>query len=205
MRGSHGAGGPAWRRCSASAGSSRPCCSPVNGSIANGSRRTTPDLAGGGGGGLAAHRRGHVHALDPVARLGHQRHGGRAAAAEDEGVDGHAIRVVPIRVEHRVVGRRRTVKREFGCAAGRSLPSAFGRSRGVQSLPCQSIRCAGGVSVMPSHQTSPSSVSATLVKMTSRSSDPCSSGWSGLVGARGDAEVAGLGVDGVQAPIGVRA
>ncbi len=41
------------------------------------------------------------------------------------------------------------------------LPSA-----GVQSLPCQSTRCAGGSFVMPSHHTSPSSVSATLVKMT---------------------------------------
>jgi hypothetical protein len=51
-----------------------------------------------------------------------------------------------------------TVKREFGCAAGRSDP-------GVQSLPRQSVRCAGGVSVSPSHHTSPSSVSATLVKM----------------------------------------
>src|SRR5688572_13848634 len=52
-----------------------------------------------------------------------------------------------------------TVKRAFGCAAGRPLS-------GVQSLPCQSIRRAGGVLVMPSHHTSPSGVSATLVKMT---------------------------------------
>ncbi|CAB4906923.1 unannotated protein [freshwater metagenome] len=34
---------------------------------------------------------------------------------------------------------------------------------GVQSRPFQSVRWAGGSSVMPSHQTSPSSVSATLV------------------------------------------
>jgi hypothetical protein len=52
-----------------------------------------------------------------------------------------------------------TVKRAFGCAA--FVPEA-----GVQSLPCQSIRCAGGSFVMPSHHTSPSSVSATFVKMT---------------------------------------
>src|SRR5512147_513211 len=52
-----------------------------------------------------------------------------------------------------------TVKRAFGCAAGRPQP-------GVHDLPCQSIRCAGGVLVMPSHQTSPSSASATLVKIT---------------------------------------
>src|SRR5476649_1413065 len=51
-----------------------------------------------------------------------------------------------------------TVKRAFGWAA--LVPEA-----GVQSLPCQSIRCAGACLVRPSHQTSPSSVSATLVKM----------------------------------------
>src|SRR5512135_2803675 len=57
-----------------------------------------------------------------------------------------------------------TVKREFGCAALRPQP-------GVHSLPVQSVRRAGGVSVMPSHQTSPSGVSATLVKIVSRSID----------------------------------
>ncbi len=36
---------------------------------------------------------------------------------------------------------------------------------GVQSSPCQSIRCAGGSFVIPSHQTSPSSVSAQFVKI----------------------------------------
>src|SRR6516164_714751 len=50
------------------------------------------------------------------------------------------------------------VKRESGWAAGRPQP-------GVQSSPFQSIRCAGGVSVIPSHQMSPSSVSAVLVKI----------------------------------------
>src|SRR5262245_23962152 len=56
-----------------------------------------------------------------------------------------------------------TVNRALGCAA--FVPLA-----GVQSLPCQSIACAGGAPSMPSHHTSPSSVSATLVKMTLRSS-----------------------------------
>ena len=50
------------------------------------------------------------------------------------------------------------VNRELGCAAGSG-------ELGVQSRPFQSVRCAGGVSVRPSHHTSPSSVSATLVKM----------------------------------------
>ena len=46
--------------------------------------------------------------------------------------------------------------REFGWAAGSS-------ESGVQSWPFQSIRCWGSPS-RPSHQTPPSSVSATLVK-----------------------------------------
>src|SRR5437868_5002241 len=50
------------------------------------------------------------------------------------------------------------VNRALGCAAGSLLS-------GVQSRPFQSVRCEGGVSVSPSHHTSPSSVSATLVKM----------------------------------------
>src|SRR5690242_21064330 len=50
-----------------------------------------------------------------------------------------------------------TVNRALGCDAGVGLS-------GVQLLPRQSVRCAGGSSVRPSHHTSPSSVSATLVK-----------------------------------------
>src|SRR5262252_6388381 len=54
------------------------------------------------------------------------------------------------------------VKRAFGCAAFApvSLPIA-----GVHLLPCQSVHSAGGSSVIPSHQTPPSGVSATLVKI----------------------------------------
>jgi hypothetical protein len=43
----------------------------------------------------------------------------------------------------------RTVKRAFGCALLRP-------ESGVHSWPCQSIACAGGCSVIPSHHTSPS-------------------------------------------------
>src|SRR5262245_43634410 len=53
-----------------------------------------------------------------------------------------------------------TVKRAFGCAALRP-------QSGVQGCPCKSMSCAGGVSVIPSHHTSPSGVSATLVKIVS--------------------------------------
>src|SRR5438477_9491761 len=50
------------------------------------------------------------------------------------------------------------VKRALGCAAGVPLS-------GVHSSPFQSVACAGGSVVIPSHQMSPSSVSAVLVKM----------------------------------------
>ena len=86
------------------------------------------------------------------------------------------------------------VKREFGCAAGRPQP-------GVQSLPFQSIRCAGGFSVMPSHQTSPSSVSAMLVKIVFFEQLAIAFGLDLRVGARRDAEEAGLGVDRAQCAV----
>src|SRR5216110_1448875 len=54
------------------------------------------------------------------------------------------------------------VKRAFGCAA--LAPVSFAIS-GVHLLPCQSMHSAGGSSVMPSHQTPPSGVSATFVKI----------------------------------------
>src|ERR1700690_1616260 len=54
------------------------------------------------------------------------------------------------------------VKRALGCAA---LAPVFLAMAGVQRLPCQSMHSAGGASVMPSHQTPPSGVSPTLVKI----------------------------------------
>ena len=75
---------------------------------------------------------------------------------------------------------------------------------GVQSLPCQSIRCAGGSSVMPSHHTSPSSVSATLVKIDVALQARHAVGVGLLVGAGRDAEVTGFGIDRIQAAVGAR-
>ena len=51
------------------------------------------------------------------------------------------------------------VKRAFGCAA---FAPVFLPISGVQGLPCQSIHSAGGSSVMPSHHTPPSGVSADI-------------------------------------------
>src|SRR5208283_6011205 len=59
------------------------------------------------------------------------------------------------------------VKRPLGCAALAPVCLAIS---GVQRLPCQSRHSAGGSSVMPSHHTPPSGISATLVKMVFRAS-----------------------------------
>src|SRR6266446_7994529 len=59
------------------------------------------------------------------------------------------------------------VKRAFGWAA---LAPVFLAISGVHRLPCQSTHSVGGSSVMPSHHTPPSGVSATLVKMVLRAS-----------------------------------
>src|SRR5215471_21122900 len=59
------------------------------------------------------------------------------------------------------------VKRALGWAAFTPLLRPIS---GVQRLPCQSRHSAGGSSVMPSHQTPPSGVNATLVKMALRAS-----------------------------------
>src|SRR5215472_16027228 len=59
------------------------------------------------------------------------------------------------------------VNRAFGCAA--LAPVSFAIS-GVQRLPFQSRHSAGGSSVMPSHHTPPSGVSAVLVKIELRAS-----------------------------------
>src|SRR2546428_4509297 len=57
------------------------------------------------------------------------------------------------------------VKRAFGCAAFAPVSLAIW---GVHFFPCQSRHSAGGSSVIPSHQTPPSGVSATLVKIEFR-------------------------------------
>src|SRR3989441_10156636 len=54
------------------------------------------------------------------------------------------------------------VKRALGCAALAPVCLAIS---GVHLLPCQSRHSAGGSSVMPSHHTPPSGVSATFVKI----------------------------------------
>jgi hypothetical protein len=152
------------------------------------------DGAGGGCGLLRAHDRAEEGAVLPVEGLGHQRDVGGPAAAEEDGRDRHALRVLPLGSidGHCEAG---AVKRALGWAAGVA-------DSGVQSLPFQSIRWAALSSVRPSHQTSPSSVRATLVKIEL----PCSEADGVRVGrlvagAGGHAEEAGLGVDGVEAAV----
>src|SRR5579875_2152599 len=75
----------------------------------------------------------------------------------------------------------------FGCAAGVPFD-------GVQSSPCQSVRWAGGSSVIPSHHTSPSSVSAVFVKIELASTENIAFGfvWAFVPGATPKNPASGL-------------
>src|SRR5579862_665857 len=83
------------------------------------------------------------------------------------------------------------VKRELGCAAFAPVCLAI---CGVHLFPRQSRHSAGGSSVMPSHHTPPSGVSATLVKMELRASVAIALGlvWSEVPGATPKNPASGL-------------
>ncbi len=130
---------------------------PQNGSIANGSRRSSPTVPSAAAvrseemfdprktpwvQSVASSTSGTFVARRPPKRIASS--GTPSAASQSSAICGHCAAA--------------TVKRELGCAAGR--PDA-----GVQGLPSQSVSSAGGVSVRPSHHTSPSGRSATLVKI----------------------------------------
>src|SRR5690349_17324049 len=128
----------------------------MNGSMANGSRRTTPTAP------VAA----AVVSDDRVAPMNTPWFQSRASVTSGIVVlrrppNRMAEIGTPLgssysgaRIGHWVIGVQ---KRLFGWLEGSSLS-------GVQSRPFQSVRWAGGSSVMPSHQMSPSSVRATFVK-----------------------------------------
>src|SRR6476646_6904540 len=134
---------------------------PQNGSIANGSKRSSPTVP-------AAAAVFSELIVAPRKTPCSQPKASRTSGAPDErrppnrnasigtplgsshssAIDGHCAAGV--------------VKRAFGWAAGAS-------DSGVQSLPFQSIACAGASPVIPSHPMSPSSVRAQLVKIEFRS------------------------------------
>src|SRR3954452_5454890 len=127
----------------------------MNGSMANGSRRTTPTAP------VAA----AVVSDDRVAPMNTPWFQSRASVTSGTVVFRRPPnRIAEIgtpfgasysdaRIGHWLIGVQ---KRLFGGLEGWA-------ESGVQSSCFQLVRCAGGSSVMPSHQTSPSSVSATLV------------------------------------------
>ena len=95
-----------------------------------------------GSGGLAAHRGRHVHAFGPAARLGDQRHRGRAPATEHECVDRHALRIFPVGIDRRALARghreARVRMRRLAAAVRRpvlALPVNQMRRRRAHALP----------------------------------------------------------------------
>ena len=126
-----------------------------------GSRRTCPERARGRGRHLGSHRRAHVNAAAPVEGLANERERAGAASAEDDRADRHAGRVLPSGIDGWALRGRRG---EAGVRVSRLGAGLLG-DFGCPFLPCQSMHSSGGSSVMPSHQTPPSGVRPTFVKM----------------------------------------
>ena len=141
---------------------SRPRCIHMKGSMAKGSKRTSPTLPAAAAVFSDAHDGAQEHTVLPSRRTRSpaERCAG-AAAAEEDGRD----RDSPLGSSHSGAhrpgsGDAGVVKRALGCAAGR-----FGVGRPV--VAAASPRGASGAvrGSCSSHHTSPSSVRATLVKM----------------------------------------
>ena len=154
-------------------------------------------FAAGGCGGLRAHGGGQVDAFGPAADLGDQRDGVGAAAAEDEGIQRHAGRIIPGRIDSRVVGGGHGEARVgVGCLAA---VLAVGRGP-VVALPVDQV-CRRLAQAFPPHITvvGQGDVGEQHVLVQCCHAVGVALG----VGTRGHAEVAGFGVDGQQAAVGV--
>ena len=82
------------------------------------------DRALGGRRRLGAHDRAEEDAVLPVERLVHERHDGRAAAAEQERVDRHAGRVLPLGRDRRILRRGRGEARVRDAPRARRTPAS---------------------------------------------------------------------------------
>ena len=103
-----------------------------------GSRRTLPTAARGGGGHFRAHGGADVDTGAPVEGLVDQRHGGGAAAAEDDGADRHALGVFPGRVDGRALRGGSGEARIGMRGLGSGLLGDLGRP--LISLPVEALR-----------------------------------------------------------------
>ena len=154
------------------------------------SRRTTPHGAGGGGGGFGGHRRADQHAVLPAAGFIDQRRDFAAAAAKHDGRNRHALRALRFLGVGRVVDG---ADGEAGVRVGRgavlriirpTLPVGD-RCAAADAFPPGFVVCGEGhvgeQRVLADH------VERVLVGLGA--------------GARGHAEIPGLGIDGPQPAI----
>ena len=156
--------------------------------------------AGGGRRGFRAHGGGHVDALDPVARLRHQRHGGGAASAEDECVNRHALRVVPGRIQRGVVGGCHGEARVGMGGFGAGFAGQCGRP--VFALPVDQVR---GQAAAVFFHALPPDVAVVGQRHVGEDHVAVQTGHAVGVGvvvrAGGDTEIARFGVDGAHAAV----
>jgi len=126
-----------------------------------GSRRTLPCAPSAAAVISDSHGCAYIDPRTPIECLKYQWHGAGPTAAKNDGADGNPVWIFPrwVNCGHWDAG---AVNRALGCAALAPVSAAIW---GVHLVPCQLIHSDGGSSVMPSHHTPPSGVSATLVKI----------------------------------------
>ena len=151
------------------------------------------DLAGaahGGGGHFGAHGGPDVNAVDPVESLEDERDGVGAAAAEDDGADGHALRQVGFGGQHGVVYHGDA---EAAVGVGSLLLRLGGPP---VAAPIQALGRRGAILALPPHVQVGRQRHVGVNRVARNHLDRVGIGL--RVRAGDHAEVAGLGVDGVE-------
>ena len=101
------------------------------------------DLADVGGGGLGAGRGTHEDAVFPAERLVDERDGAGAAAAEEDGADGHAVGVFPVGVDDGALAGR-------GCEAGVGMGAGGAAGLGpLVAVPVDALLGRGDAHALP--------------------------------------------------------
>ena len=151
------------------------------------------DTSLGGSGLLRGHRRAHEDAVLPIEGLRDERHVGGAATAEEDRIDRHALRVLPVGGDGGALPRRGGEAR-VGVRGG-----ATGRRGPVLALPVDEMRGRLVGQALPPH----------IAVIGERDVGEDAVGVEGLhgvgigvhAGAGGDAEETRFGVDGVEASV----
>ena len=165
-----------------------------------GSRRTLPISPAGGGGHLRSHCGADINSRAPVESLVDERNGAGAAAAENDGADGHAGGIFPGRIDGRTLRSRSGEARVGMRRLGAGLLCAIS---GVHSLPLP-VQALGGRLVGHAFPPHAAFRSESHIGEDGVAGESCHRvGIGFLRRSRGHAKESGFRIDGAQTALGV--